>query len=410
LGESIRIKGPAGAKALRDDALHDAIEQQHATARILQILSQSAFDPRAVFQTIVDSALHLCRADSATMVLTDEDRARIVANAGYFADEAAYTKAFGDLPLQADRTTITGRVLLERKTVHIPELHDAGQELRRVAGPATGSRAIVAAPLLRDDEVVGVLIVRRRIPGPFSERHIHLLETFAAQAVIAIENTRLFGTISRQAQELSRFMSPQIAALITSDAGERLLDGHRQLITALFCDLRRFTAFSEVAEPEEVLRVLRQYHSAMGELIVEHKGTLEHFAGDGMMVFFNDPVELKDHELTAVKLGLAMRERFADLASDWVRSGYDLGLGIGIATGYATLGRIGFVGRYDYGAVGNVVICASRLSAEAHPGQILVSQRVHAAVEQSVASVHLGELLLKGMTRPTITFEIVSAN
>jgi class 3 adenylate cyclase len=173
----------------------------------------------------------------------------------------------------------------------------------------------------------------------------------------------------------------------------------------VFCDLRNFTAFSETAEPEEVLGFLRAYHAAMGRMVVEHEGTLEHFAGDGFMTFFNDPVLQPDHALRAVAMAIAMRERFEDLASGWRKRGHDLEIGIGIATGYATLGRIGFEGRYDYGAIGNAIIMASRLSGEAKPGQILIAPRTLASAEASadgraldIASI--GQVKLKGFSRP----------
>jgi class 3 adenylate cyclase len=235
---------------------------------------------------------------------------------------------------------------------------------------------------------------------PFSDDEIELVRTFADQAAIAIANVELFETVERQRAELSRFLSPQIGQLITSEEGAKLLEGHRRAITVSFCDLRGFTAFAEMAEPEEVLGVLREYHRAMGQLIVAHRGVLEHFAGDGFMVFFNDPLPMEHHELEAVRMAVAMRERFNGLADSWRKRGYELNFGVGIAVGYATLGRIGFEGRYDYGAVGNVVILASRLAAEAKGGQILLSQRMHAAVERDVDVESVGELSLKGISRP----------
>ena len=218
-----------------------------------------------------------------------------------------------------------------------------------------------------------------------------------------------YDTVQRQRQELSRFFSPAIADLITSPAGQRMLDGHRRAVTVVFCDFRGFTQFSETAEPEEVLSVLRAYHRAMGELISEHGGTLEHFEGDGMMVFFNDPIEMPDHEVRAVRMAIAMRDRFAELAVPWKKKGYDLGLGFGVAVGYATLGRIGYEGRYDYAAIGNVTILASRLSAKAAAGQILVSQRLNAAIEEHIDTAAVGELELKGMSRPVPAFSVASA-
>jgi class 3 adenylate cyclase len=205
---------------------------------------------------------------------------------------------------------------------------------------------------------------------------------------------------------LRRFLSPQIADLVMSQGGEELLAGHRREITVVFADLRGFTAFSETAEPEEALGVLRAYQGAMGEVIFHHEGTVEHFAGDGIMVFFNDPVPIADPQLQATRMALAMRTRFAELQSGWKKRGYDLGLGIGIAVGYATLGRIGFEGRFDYGAVGMVVIQASRLSSAAKAGEILVSNRVHAAVEDSVEATSVGDLELKGFHQPVPAFAV----
>jgi len=221
-----------------------------------------------------------------------------------------------------------------------------------------------------------------------------------ARITASLEDKRLRETIERQRTELARFVSPQIAALVSSPEGEQLLAGHRRQVTALFADLRGFTAFSETAEPEELLGVLRAYHGAMGAIVVKHGGTLEHFAGDGMLVFFNDPVPQDDHAARAVAMAIEMRARFADLAAGWHKLGYQLGLGIGISTGYATLGRIGFEGRYDYAAIGSVVILASRLSTEAKADQILLGQRTYAAVEGSFEVESAGELQLKGFSRP----------
>ena len=220
--------------------------------------------------------------------------------------------------------------------------------------------------------------------------------------------TALTATIERQRVELSRFLSPQVAALVSSPHGEQLLAGHRRQITAVFCDLRGFTAFAETAEPEELFGVLRDYHEAMGALIVEHGGTLEHFAGDGIMIFFNDPVLQPDHVERAVRMAVAMRERFADLAVRWRKLGYELAFGVGIAVGYATLGRIGFDGRFDYGAIGNAVILASRLSSDAKGGQILLSQRAFAAVEEVVEAESVGELALKGFSRPVPAVNVIA--
>jgi adenylate cyclase len=239
------------------------------------------------------------------------------------------------------------------------------------------------------------VILGARVRASLADKRLRDLELEAAAA-----QARLLETIELQKAELSRFLSPQVAALVSSPEGQQLLAGHRREATAVFCDLRGFTAFSDSAEPEEVLGLLREYHRQMGELIVEHGGTLEHFAGDGMMVFFNDPVPQPDHVARAVRMSVAMRERFSTLAGRWAKLGFELGFGVGIATGYATLGRIGFEGRYDYGMVGTAVIVASRLSSAAEAGQILLNPRAYAAVEDQVDVEEVGALQLKGFARP----------
>jgi class 3 adenylate cyclase len=394
---------------LDEAALHeesrDLLHQQAATGEILRMLTRSASDPGPLFHTIVERARVLCQADNATLAVFHGERSRVAANAGEFVDEVRYNAAWADLPALPDQTTITGRILLTQSTVHLPDI-DADKTLRRTVVPATGARSVLAAPLLRDGDVIGTLVVRRRDLRPFATRHVRLLETFADQAAIAIENARLFGTVTTQSRELARFLSPEIVKLVTTDDGARLLDAHRREITVLFCDLRGFSAFSEVTEPEEVLRVLRQYQATMGHLIVEHRGTLEHFAGDGMMVFFNDPVPVDGHERAAITLAVAMQNAFAEMTAAWRQRGHELGLGIGIASGFATLGRIGFEGRYDYGAVGNVVIVASRLSTEAKSGEILLTQRVEAALDERLPAESAGMLKLRGITRPVAAFTI----
>ena len=185
------------------------------------------------------------------------------------------------------------------------------------------------------------------------------------------------------------------------------MESHRREITVIFCDLRGFTAFSETAEPEEVMGVLREYHAAMGNLIFQFEGTLERFAGDGLMVFFNDPLPCPDPAPRAVRMALAMRQRVGELAGTWRKHGYQLDFGVGIAMGYATLGKIGFEGRFDYGAVGSVTNLASRLCDEARGGQILLSQRVYAQVEELVEAEPVGELTLKGFRRPVPAYNVL---
>ena len=205
---------------------------------------------------------------------------------------------------------------------------------------------------------------------------------------------------------LKRFFSPQLAEAIVSGGAEDPLRSHRREVTVVFLDLRGFTAFAETAEPEEVMGVLREYHAAMGELILAHEGTLERFTGDGMMIFFNDPTPVPDPQERAVRMALAMRERVDDLARGWRKRGWALDFGVGIAQGYATIGAIGFEGRWDYGAIGTVTNLAARLCGEAQPGQILVSRRLYGTLEDLVDAAPVGELSLKGFSRPVSAFNV----
>jgi adenylate cyclase len=205
---------------------------------------------------------------------------------------------------------------------------------------------------------------------------------------------------------LRRFFSPQLAELIVSGGAEDPLQSHRREITVVFLDLRGFTAFAEIAEPEEVMGVLRQYHAATGELILAHEGTLEHFTGDGMMIFFNDPVPVADAAERAVRMSIAIRERVGSIAEAWRRRGYSLGLGIGIAQGFATIGAIGFEGRWDYGAIGTVTNLAARLCGEAASDQILISRRVYAQLEPLLDVEPPLALSLKGFQRPVECFSV----
>jgi len=206
---------------------------------------------------------------------------------------------------------------------------------------------------------------------------------------------------------LKRFFSPQLAELILSGGTEDPLKTHRREITVVFLDLRGFTAFAETAEPEELMAVLRDYHTEMGKLILQHEGTLERFTGDGMMVFFNDPVPVANPAERAIRMALAMREQVRQLTAKWRKMGYELDFGVGIAQGYATIGGIGFEGRWDYGAIGTVTNLASRLCGEARPSQILVSQRLLGTVEELVEVEPVGELTLKGFHRPIAAHNIL---
>ena len=206
---------------------------------------------------------------------------------------------------------------------------------------------------------------------------------------------------------LKRFFSPSVVDLLLSGSAEDPLKSHRREIAAVFLDLRGFTAFTEASDPEDVMGVIGEYHEAMGRLVMEHGGTLERFAGDGIMIFFNDPLQISDPAGKAVRMAIVMQERFSSMERGWHQRGYALSMGIGIAQGYATIGAIGFEGRRDYGAIGTVTNLAARLCGEAAGGQILISQRVQTSVAEFASTKLIGDLELKGFRRPTTTYAVV---
>jgi adenylate cyclase len=280
--------------------------------------------------------------------------------------------------------------------------------------------------MLKDNEVIGVIGVYRQEVRPFTDKQIGLVKSFAAQAVIAIENARLLNDLNKLNQQLEhrvndqvseiermgrlrRFLPPQVADLIVASGTEKQLESHRREITALFCDLRGFTGFSESSDPEDVMALLREYHAAIGEIINTYGGTLERYAGDGVMVVFNDPIPVDNPALQAVQMALEMRTAIGALTGKWRRLGHEIGFGIGVAHGFATLGTIGFEGRFDYAAIGTVSNVASRLCDEAKPGQILISPRVLMAVEDAVTVEPVGDFTLKGISRPVAAYNVLSA-
>jgi class 3 adenylate cyclase/putative methionine-R-sulfoxide reductase with GAF domain len=393
------------ASVASDDAelarqVEDLREQQRAISGVLRAVARSA-GIQPVLDEVVEACERLCRADYGALYLLEQGLLHVV---------AYHTADFGgeydrEHPHALDRTTAAGRAAVERKPVHIPDIR-ADPEYS-YGGPTEYYRSLIAVPIMVEDDLIGAVVLSRREPEPYAHEHIELVQTFADQAAIAITNARLLEAVERQRTELSRFLSPQVAELISSRDGEQLLAGHRAYISCLFCDLRGFTAFAETAAPEELFDVLREYHGALGMLVSAHEATLEHFAGDGVMVFFNDPVAVPDHEQQAVRFALAAQERVAPLTEGWRKRGIELGLGVGVEAGYATVGRIGYEGRYDYGAVGTVANLASRLSTRADGGQILIGPRLFAAVEEAVETAPAGKLELKGFARPVDAYEVL---
>jgi class 3 adenylate cyclase len=373
-------------------------EQQRAISGVLRAVARSA-GLQPVLEEVAEACRRLCEADHGALWLLHDGLLHLGAHDGE-PEGARYDR---EHPHPLDRTTAAGRTAVEREPVQIPDvLLDPEYTY---PGPRF-FRTMLGVPIMFEDELIGVVVVVRREPTAFTDDHIALVQTFADQAAIALKNVRLIEAVERQRTELARFVSPQVADLISSEGGEQLLAGHRAYISCMFSDLRGFTAFAETAAPEELLDVLREYHGVLGELIPSHQGTLEHFAGDGVMVFFNDPLPVESHELQAVRLALTVQARFGDLADAWRKRGIELGLGIGIEAGYATLGRIGFEGRFDYGALGPVTNLASRLSTSASEGQTLIGQRVYAATEEVVETIPVGILDLKGFGRPVTAYEV----
>jgi len=354
----------------------------------------------------------------AMILLKDQaaDRLRVVASRGYDHVTVGVEIAVGHgvIGVVAERKKMMrlgniGASISYLTTVRA-KLQEAGQlDLSQSTAKLPGLPNVqsqLAMPLLVKDRLIGVLAVESPRPNAFDELDEILLSIVANQAATAIENAQMYQMVE-QLSRLKRFFSPHLAELIVAGGTEDPLKTHRREVTVVFLDLRGFTTFAELVEPEEVMSVLRDYHAEMGRLILEHGGTLERFTGDGMMIFFNDPVPVPNPAEHALRMALAMRERVQELSTKWRRRGYDLALGIGIAQGYATIGAIGFEGRWDYGAIGTVTNLAARLCGEATGNQILASLRVVGEVEDLIATEEVGPLVLKGFHKPVSAFSVL---
>ena len=413
----------------RTTDLTEALEQQTATSGVLEVISRSAFDLRAVFETVAESSIRLCGADRAFIFRFDGELLRMVVAHNSSPEFAEWIASH---PIRPGRHSASARAALERRTINIPDVQ-ADPEFTYGAKDFEAVRTVLAVPILKGADLLGVMILNRLEVRPFTDRQIALVETFADQAAIAIENVRLLDELRERTEEveklnqqleqrvtdqvdeiermgrLRRFLPPQVADLIVASGTEKQLESHRREITALFCDLRGFTGFTESADAEDVMALLRDYHAAIGEIIIKYNGTLERYAGDGVMVVFNDPVPVENPALQAVFMALEVRDAIGALTETWRRLGHDIGFGIGIAHGFATLGTIGFEGRFDYAAIGTVSNVASRLCDEAKPGQILISPRVLMKVETAVKVEPVGEFELKGIRRPLAAYNVLAA-
>lgn len=367
-------------------------------------MSRTPIDLPHVMSTILERAAALCGAQSGTAYLLEIEGFRFIfATAGSSPVEGVYEAQH---PLAIGRETVVGRVGMTGEVVEIRDVI-ADPEYDWPVARRVGMRTLLGVPIKQGDVLIGALALGRYEMVPFSAEEKMLATTFARQASIALginhlleEATVAADTIGRQREELARFVSPQVADLLSQPDGDQLLSGHRREISVVVCDLRGFTSFAETAEPEEVLYVLRGYHAAVGQAGARHGATLEHFSGDGVLLFLNDPLVHDDHQLEAVRLAVSIRKDVEALAEGWQRRGHQLGIGVGVAVGYATLGRVGYEGRYDYAAIGSVVNLASRLGAAASAGQILVDQRTFASIGDDVEAEDIGPVELKGFSRP----------
>jgi len=397
--------------------------------RTVEVISRSVFDLQAVFETVAQSSVRLCGADRAFIFRFDGELLRMVVG---YNSTPAFVEWVAKNPIRPGRHSGSARAALERKTIHITDVL-ADSEYVYGAKDVEPIRTVLGVPILKGDDLLGVMMIYRLEVRPFTQRQIALVETFADQAALAIENVRLLDELRERTQEveklnqqleqrvtdqvgeiermsrLRRFLPPQVADLIVASGTEKQLESHRREITALFCDLRGFTGFSESADPEDVSTLLREYHAAIGEKIIKYSGTLERYAGDGVMVVFNDPVPIENPALQAVLMAIEAREAIGSLTEAWHRLGHDIGFGIGVAHGFATLGTIGFEGRFDYAAIGTVSNVASRLCDEAKPGQILISPRVLTKVENAVTVEPVGEFTLKGIRRPLAAYNVLGS-
>jgi class 3 adenylate cyclase len=402
--------------------LEEARAHLAATREVLNVISSSRGKLQPVLDLIVSTATRLCEADYSLFFQDFGDGFVVTASDNARPEVISYYNAN---PLLPTHGTIVGRAALTKAVVHIPDfLADPDHntpDRRRIAAIRTG----LGVPLVQDGQTIAVMTVLRTEAKPFTDRHIKLVETFSEQATIAIDNASLVEqlehlnfTLEKRVQEqvdelerigrLRRFLPPQLAEMVISSGDETILERHRREVGVVFCDLRGFTAFSEVAEPEEVTQVLEQYHAVAGPLIEKHGGTLERFLGDGLMVIFNDPLPCEDPAQRAVRLAVDVRNAMQELTADWQSQGYDVGFGVGISYGFATIGRIGFEGRSDYTAIGSVVNQAARLCDEAGAGEILITQRIANIAKGFISAEPLGDLALKGLRQPVRAFRLLA--
>jgi len=402
----------------------------------------SSLDLNAVLPTVAARAVEITHADAVLIFTYDAAKHQFHLTEAIGIDKSTDRAR---LAIDPDGSAL-GEAATSGEPVAIPDLADAADHPLRDVAIAAGFHSVLVVPLVDQQGILGSLVVLRKTAGEFSQNLIGLMRTFAHQAVLAMRNARLFTEVDQKGRELAsahstvqqqadqllnwnrsleervekqlgeierirkleRFLAPQVAQLIaSSDGHDSLLDSHRREVTVVFCDLRGFTAFTESTEPEEAMAVLREYHAALGELIFRYEGTLDRYAGDGVMILFNAPIQFEDHTKRAVKMAVEMRDAVGLLTQKWRNRGHSLGFGVGIALGYATLGQVGFEHRLEYAAIGSVTNLASRLCDEAKADQVVASRRVYGMVEQWVEAAPIDDLVLKGFNHPVLAVEIL---
>jgi len=402
---------------------------------ILKIIGRTPIVLEDVFDALVSSAIALCDAEICVFMLYDEKHGyRAVRTRGVtssFTDWLEQKGAFKPEP-----TTGLGTVARTKKQVHVEDAaagtsYSGGDALRVAAVDLGGVRTFMAIPLLSGEELKGAFTIYRTTVRPFDDDHIELVEQFANQAVIALENARLMTETQELSQTLSeinknleervkqqveelekhsqltRFLPDRIAETILSSGDDSILTSHRRMIATIFCDLRRFTGFSESAEPEEVMQILESFHAETTKETAEAGGTIILRAGDGVMIVLNDPIPVDNPADLAIKLASKLRTTLSALCEEWQKYEYDLGFGIGVSYGYATLGVVGTENNQNYTAIGTAVNVASRLCDRASDGQVLVTQRICTEVGKAFEFEFIGKVELKGVSRSMNVFELL---
>lgn len=455
-----QFNGMAGQLAATYSDLEDKVKERTRdlaqSINELKVLEEvgravaSSLDLNAVLPTVAARALEITHADAVLIYGYDAGNHRFSLAESIGIDKTAEGS---HRAIDADNSPL-GEAASKGEPIAIPHLGETPEHPLREVAIEAGFHSVLVVPLVDQTGILGSLVVLRRNAGEFSQNLIGLMKTFAHQAVLAMRNARLFTEVDHKSRELEtahstvrqqadklqeqtdqlkdwnrsleervetqlgeierirrleRFLAPQVAQLIaSSDGHEGLLDSHRREVTVVFCDMRGFTSFTETTEPEEAMNVLREYHAALGALIFKYEGTLDRYAGDGVMILFNAPIQFEDHTARAVRMAVEMRDTVGKLTEKWRNRGHNLGFGIGIALGYATLGQIGFEQRLEYAAIGSVTNLASRLCDEAKANQIVVSRRVYGMVEQWVEGRPIDDLNLKGFNHPILAAEITA--